>query len=283
MFAAFLLLQTVLPAPTWTRAPRPLPDAITETSALARSPLREEVLWTLNDSDNPASIFAIDTSGRLLGWAAIAGAVNYDWEALATGPCPARSGASSCLYIGDIGDNRRLRDHLVIYRIAEPTPGRDTVAQVLDSLRVMYQDGARDAESMVVGAQGDLWIISKELTRRPRLYRVSRMAWLGSAVATARFVDSLPIPSADGVEWWTTDASWSADRGAVMVRTYGALWRMPVVGGIPRPRETKLVCSLGGLGPQGEGLAALGGDLYAVSSEKLLLTPQSIALVRCAE
>ena len=66
-----------------------------------------------------------------------------------------------------------------------------------------------------------------------------------------------------------------------MVRTYGALWRVPVVGGIPRARGARAICSLAGLGPQGEGLVALGSDSYAISSEKLFGSPASIAVIRC--
>jgi hypothetical protein len=281
MFAALLLLQTALPAPSWVREPRPLPRALEESSALARSPAHPGVLWTLNDSDNPADLFAIDTSGALLGAVRVTGARNVDWEALATGPCPAGSAARACLYIGDIGDNVRVRPSVTIYRVREPDPARDTTVPVLDSLRVVYQDGARDAESMAVDARGDLWIVSKERVRAPRLYRVSRPAWHGSRTATARFIDSLPIPSAGGIESWTTDASWSADGNALMVRTYGALWRVPIVGGIPRARGTRAICSLGGLGPQGEGLVALTGDLYAISSEKLFGSSASVAVVKC--
>lgn len=283
MLAALLLLQTALPAPSRVREPRPLPPALSESSALARDPARPGVLWTLNDSDNPADLFAIDTAGALLGRVRVTRARNVDWEALTTGPCPARSPARTCLYVGDIGDNVRLRPFITIYRVPMPDPARDTTVPVLDSLRVVYQDGARDAESMVVDARGELWIVSKERVRAPRLYRVPRTAWLARRTATARFVDSLPIPSGSGIESWTTDASWSGDGSALMVRTYGALWRVPLTGGIPRGRGTRAVCSLGGLGPQGEGLVSLGDDRYAISSEKLFGSPASIAVVRCGE
>ena len=85
------------------------------------------------------------------------------------------------------------------------------------------------------------------------------------------------------VEQWTTDASWIQGGTALAVRTYGAIWKVPFVHGRPVPAATKLLCSLAGLGPQGEGLAWVTGDLYALTSEKLFRTEASIALVRCAE
>ncbi len=286
MFATLLFLQVSLPAPLWSRPPIPLADPrLLETSALVPSPTRSGLFWTLNDSGNPAELFAIDTAGRALGRVSVRGAENRDWEALAVGRCP-RSGAArpaSCLYVGDIGDNSSVRPLVVIYRVHEPDAEHDTVVAILDSLRVVYPDGPRDAESMVVDAQGDLWIISKERLRSPRVYRVPARAWRAGRPVTAIYSATLPIPSGSGVEQWTTDASWIHGGAALAVRTYGALWKVPFVHGHPVPAGTKVLCSLAGLGPQGEGLAWIAGDLYGLTSEKLFRTEASIALVRCAE
>ncbi len=286
MLATLLFLQVTLPAPRWSRAPIPLADPrLLETSALVPSPTRRGLFWTLNDSGNPAELFAIDTVGDILGRVSVRGAENRDWEALAVGRCP-RVGAArpaSCLYIGDIGDNSSVRPLVTIYRVAEPDAERDTVVSLLDSLRVVYPDGPRDAESMVVDARGDLWIVSKERLRGPRVYRVPARAWRAGRPVTAVYTATLPIPSGTGVEQWTTDASWIHGGTALAVRTYGALWQVPFVHGRPVPGRTKVLCSLAGLGPQGEGLAWIGGDLFALTSEKLFRTEASIALVRCAE
>ena len=284
MLLALLLQAAPAPAPAWVRPPLPLADpALLETSALALSPAHPGVLWSLNDSDNPPVLFATDTAGRALGQVALPAARNDDWEALAFGPCPAAArgaAAPACLYVGDIGDNSRVRPFVRLYRVREPAPGRDTVAGVLDSLRITYADGPRDAESLAVAADGTVWIVSKERVRDPRLYRIPAAAWRRGR-AVAQFVTTLPIPSASGVEHWTTDAAWGAD-GAMMVRTYGALWRVPFAHGRPEAAATRVVCSLAGLGGQGEGLAWLGGDLYALSSEKVFTFPASVALARCA-
>ena len=286
MIAALFLLQVSLPAPLWSRPPVPLAEStLNETSALVVSPTQPGVLWTLNDSGNPAELFATDTGGRALGRVRIAGARNFDWEALAVGPCTRSTTRPrrSCLYIGDIGDNSRVRPFITVYRVAEPRAGRDTVVRVLGSLRIVYPDSARDAESMVMDARGDLWIVSKELVREPRLYRVPAAAWRSGRTATARYVAVLPIPSASGVEHWTTDASWIAGGRSLVVRTYGGLWLVPFPGGRPDPRNTRPLCGIAGLGPQGEGVAWLGGDLFGLTSEKLFRSNASIALVRCRQ
>lgn len=284
MLAALLVLQAALPAPTSSRPPVALAeDRLAETSALAASPTWPGILWTLNDSGNPSVLFATDTAGKARGEVAVPTARDRDWEALAFGPCPARSTTPGrpCLYIGDIGDNERVYPSIVIYRIAEPDPAKDSVAGILDSLHIVYADGARDAESMAVDADGDLWIVTKELVREPRIYRVRAASWSRRGTATAEYIATLPIPSPTGIEHWTTDASWMDDGRALAVRTYGGLWRVPFVDGMPVPRETRALCGLVGLGPQGEGLAWLGGDLFALSSERLFRSPASIALARC--
>ena len=294
MLATLLFLQVTLPAPLWSRPPIPLTDSrLLETSALVPSPTRSGLFWTLNDSGNPAELFATDTAGRALGRVTVRGAENRDWEALAVGRCPRKgaarpasrpvTGRAHCLYIGDIGDNSSVRPLVVIYRVAEPDAERDTAVSIIDSLRVVYPDGPRDAESMVVDTRGDLWIVSKERLRSPRVYRVPAHAWRAGRLVTATYAATLPIPSGAGVEQWTTDASWIDGGTALAVRTYGALWKVPFLRGRPVPARSKVLCSLAGLGPQGEGVAWIAGDLYALTSEKLFGTEASIALVRCTE
>jgi hypothetical protein len=285
--AALLLLQLTVPAPAWSRPPVPLAaPTLTETSALVASRTYPGVLWTLNDSDNPPELFATDTAGHALGRIRVLGAKNVDWEALASGPCPGAgravpARAPTCLYVGDIGDNSRVRSFVTIYRVREPRPGIDTSVAILDSLRLTYPDGPRDAESVVVDAGGTLWIISKELLQSPRMYEIPKRSWDHARAQKLVFVDSLPIPSASGIEHWVTDATWLGRGDTLIVRTYGELWVVPFLGGRPHPDGTRPLCSLQGLGPQGEGVAWLGKGLFGLTSEKLFHSPASIALVRC--
>lgn len=287
MLAALFLLQVTIPDPHWSRPPVALADpTLSETSALVVSEAHPGVLWTLNDSDNPPELFATDTAGRALGKVLVLGARNVDWEALAWGRCDVLRGgvgvqSRRCLYIGDIGDNSRVRPFVTIYRVLEPRPGIDTTIAIVDSLHLAYPDGARDAESLAIDPQGTLWIISKELIQSPRIYRLVPGPWGGGRVRRMTFVDSLPIPSASGIEFWATDATWIGAGDTLVVRTYGALWAIPFKGGRPDVAATRARCRLAGLGPQGEGIAWLGDDLFALTSEKLFRSPASIALVRC--
>jgi len=114
--------------------------------------------WTLNDSGNPPELFLADTTATITGSVRVLGATNIDWEAVSLGPC----GSETCVYIGDIGDNRAVRRSVVIYRVVEPTD-RDLTQQrirVKDSLVVRYGDQPHDAEAMVVSREGEVAIFT---------------------------------------------------------------------------------------------------------------------------
>lgn len=58
---------------------------IDESSGLARSQRRDDLLWTLNDSGGATELYAIGTDGRLRARLRVTGApANVDWEDLAS-------------------------------------------------------------------------------------------------------------------------------------------------------------------------------------------------------
>ena len=88
---------------------------LTEASGIAASRPYPGVLWTHNDSGDPARVFALNAHGEHLGIYTIAGASNRDWEDIATGPGP--EPGRSYLYIGEIGDNSAVYVTKYIYRL----------------------------------------------------------------------------------------------------------------------------------------------------------------------
>jgi hypothetical protein len=70
-----------------------LPEEIPEASGMCA--LDASHLLLINDSGNPAEIFVLDTTGRLIQQRALPGLENSDWESLAF--------ADGVLYLGDIG------------------------------------------------------------------------------------------------------------------------------------------------------------------------------------
>src|SRR5205814_507832 len=93
---------------------------VRESSGVAVSRDHPGLLWTHNDSGDGPFIYAINISGDVLGVYRVEGAQAEDWEEIALAPCLA--GHNTCLYIGDIGDNREKRKSVRLYAVSEPRP-----------------------------------------------------------------------------------------------------------------------------------------------------------------
>ena len=140
-------------------------DEIDEASGLAVSRDTSFYLWTHNDSGGDPVLYLITNVGADSGKYTLAGATNIDWEDIAIGPGP--NDTVTYLFVGDIGDNRAVRDEVTIYRIAEPDltvpnlPEEVTLTGV-ESITFQYPDGARDAETLMVDpVTRDIYVLSK--------------------------------------------------------------------------------------------------------------------------
>ena len=197
------------PAGPLVRAP-----GLHEASGLALSRRTPGRLWTHNDSGRPV-IFALDTRGAVTGSIEISGAAVADWEAIAVGPC----GGSSCLYIGDIGDNNSRRKRITIYRVPEPDAASGSV-KVADVLHATYPDGPHNAETLLVGGDGRLHIVTKEETGAARIYRFPSALKPGSTIELER----VGLPSSQpGDRARITDGAVSPDGQWAVLRTRSSL------------------------------------------------------------
>ena len=204
---------------------------LTEVSGLAASHAQPPLLWVHNDSGGQPAVYAIRPDGSLAATYLMAGATNTDWEDIAVGPGPARG--VSFLYVGDIGDNLSTRDHVTVYRVAEPkapfaASGTLTGAA---TITLRYPDHPVDAESMFVDPRrGDLFLIDKAyFSRVGRVFRAPKRALVDGADITLEEVasftltpDASPLPT--GVAKFPgtiiTGADVSPDGSTVLVRTY---------------------------------------------------------------
>jgi hypothetical protein len=155
-----------------------------EASGLAMSRRSPNLLWSINDSDDP-TVVALSTTGELKGQVRLTGAAVRDWEAVSVGPCP----GGSCLYVGDIGDDGAKRMQVTIYRVPEPKAD-DAATTQADTFVFAYPDSAHDAESLLVTSDQSLFIITKG--HPTVLYRAPRDARPGT-VATLNRVAELPV------------------------------------------------------------------------------------------
>ncbi|MEH3053287.1 MAG: hypothetical protein PGN13_04655 [Patulibacter minatonensis] len=176
--------------------------SLEELSGLVVSRRDRGVLWAIEDSGNPAVLAALRPGGGTVGLWTVAGAENFDWEDVATGP--GGPGGVPWLYAADLGDNLRQRDHITIYRVPEPrAPAGGGTTAPAGVLRLEYPDGSHDAESFVVDpVRGTLLVVTKGVpgavyaAGRPERWsgtvRMRRVGNAGIAYATAADV------SADG-------------------------------------------------------------------------------------
>lgn len=202
-----------------------------EISGIAPSRYSDGIFWVHNDSGGEARLFAVDSSGRTLATVLLTGAANRDWEDIAS----ATLGGESWLYVGDIGDNDRLRDAVTVYRVREPAVAsawRDsTMARTAESARFRYPDGARDCEALMVDARdGAVLLLEKNGTT----CGVYRAAWPGDGgEAVLARIAVFRIPLELSFLRLVTAADLHPNGRRVLVRTYTTLFEYETAAGNP--------------------------------------------------
>lgn len=187
------------------------PDLV-EISGLAASVTHDGALWAHNDSGGLPEVFAIGEDGAHLGRFQLDDAAAFDWEDMAI--------ANETLFLGDIGDNFKIRPAITVYRVAEPAIGADaaTTSQVLedvDELEVSYADGQRDAETLLADPiSGDVFVVSK-FESPVGLYRIPADTPTGATYTMERVAD-ITLPA----EETATGGEISADGTLIAIRTY---------------------------------------------------------------
>ncbi len=195
--------------------------------------MNPNVLWTHNDSGNPARIYPLSTAGANLGTYTVSGTSNVDWEDIAVGPGPVDG--TQYLYIADIGDNGAGRSNVSVYRVPEPAVS-DTQSAVSTSISgavkftFAYPDGARDAEGMFVDPlTRDIYIISKRENPK-HLYRAA-YPQSTSGATTLELMTTFLTDST-----WLTAADISPDGNEIIIRstesTSGRMYVRPSGGSI---------------------------------------------------
>ncbi|MVA76592.1 hypothetical protein GC722_11235 [Auraticoccus sp. F435] len=211
---------------------------VTESSGLARDTV-SGWYWTVDDSGGDPRVFAVDESGRTRGTVSFRAEVS-DVEAVARTP--------DGLYVADIGDNERRRELVTVYRLTSPQLGTTSVYNAWD---LRYADGeAHDAEAMVVTADGQLLVFTKE--EQGGIWATGGTP-TGSQLNTLQRVGDAPA--------WITDAT-VLDDGRIAVRSYTSVSVLDpdgyqVVASAPLPLQ-----------PQGESITqSLDGEALLVGSE----------------
>lgn len=194
-------------------------EAIVEASGIVASQRHDAVFWVINDSGNDAAVYAVDATGATLATIEIDGVLGFDWEDIAIGPGP--DAGESYLYIGDIGDNLRLRSTISLLRFPEPDLD-DSVLANPETIRLSFPEGARDSEAMWVDpVTGDAFVVTKRQTN-------------GKAVAFRAAAAGLqpgePVPLEEVADFrfdegvFVTAADVTSDGSVVAFRGYEEVW-----------------------------------------------------------
>jgi len=201
-----------------------VPGPLDELSGLVASRVHDGLYWAHNDSGNPFEILAIDATGAVRARFPLRG-TNRDIEDIAVGPCTEGS-ARSCVYLGDIGDNRYRHDEGRIYRFPEPESLDGRLLEV-ETLRFRWPDGARNAEAMVVEpGTARVFVWTKE---SDSLGVVHRLDGLGTS-EVARAVPVTEIHGGDRGAVLPTAADVHPSGERILIRTYNQAWELRRAG-----------------------------------------------------
>ena len=193
--------------------------ALGEVSGMTASRTGRGLWWMHNDSGDQARLYAVDGKGALRARFTVTGARARDWEDLGSGP--GRDGKPA-LYIADIGDNGRVRDDLVIYRVPEPDLSkglRDGATAQAEAFPFRYPDGRHDAESLIVDPKsGQPYLVTKTMAPPCAVYRFPMPLRAGQRV-TLEKVEGRAVESISKL-LLATGAAASPDGSRVVIRTY---------------------------------------------------------------
>ena len=270
-----------------------LDPALMEVSGIARDPRRPDLFWLHNDSGNETVLFAVDSLGRLLAAAGVAGATDRDIEDLSIGRC----GSEWCAYLGDIGDNLGRHPSVFIHRVPLPPLAavagpegaveRPSELTVTASWEFVFPDGPRDAEGLIVDVErGELGIVSKGREGAVVLYgaRLADLERDPDGVRTLTRIGRLSVPIGEHSTQMVTGAELSPDRSWLALRTYASLHLLRWSGvfeqdTLPAPLSVSLI---GALEPQGEGVAwSSDGETLWLASEGRGGRPPQLSRIRC--
>jgi hypothetical protein len=192
---------------------------LSEVSGITAGRRHPGIWWVHNDSGDEARIYALDQNGRLIATFSVPGAKNVDWEDIGSGP--GRDGHPA-LYIADTGDNGRLRDELVVYRVPEPAVNKNETTgstETAEAFPFIYPDGKHDAEAIFIDQQsGRIYLVTKIRNGGGGVYRFPLPLTPGTRVTLERVkggtvseIEKLPL---------VTGAATSPDNTRVVIRTY---------------------------------------------------------------
>ncbi|MFH1706383.1 MAG: hypothetical protein ABIF71_00460 [Planctomycetota bacterium] len=214
-----------LPAPP---APAQISDPrLREVSGMVPASFQNDLFWMIADSGNPAELYAVDSTGAVIGSFPVPGAENRDWEDLAA---TVIDGAPHLL-VADTGNTAGRREAFQLYLFPEPALGGAIPADAVRRLDFTYADGARpDCEAVAVApGTGVIYLVTKVIAGAATLYALPPpTAWLANGTAQALPAGPVPVVLATAM-----DIAPRGDRAVVL--SYNGLYLFQRVNDRPWP------------------------------------------------
>ena len=193
---------------------------ITESSGLAASSVHPGLVWTVNDSGSAALVYGVDlATGRTRAVLRLVDAQARevqarDVEAMTAALGPAGRGL---LWLADVGDNRGVRESVVLRLIREPSTVASTNRTPV-SVRVRYPDGPHDVETIIATPDGRLLLVSKQLFGAV-VYQVPAAAVAAAVAGRSTSTPVVAVPVAGVAQSLVTDGAGLPD-GRIVLRSY---------------------------------------------------------------
>jgi len=198
-------------------------NVIDESSGIGVSRSEEGMFFTHNDSGDPARFFKFDSTGKVLGVFSLQGGSAFDWEDMAI----AVVGGLPYIYLGDIGDNLKVRTSIQVYRLIEPLQSQGTITN-FETYNLTYPDEAHNAETLMVRPQtGDIYIVTKTSGEDTQVFKCPKPS--GSGNYLLQEVGRFRIGNNSGATQLTTGGDISPDGKHVVIRGLYAAheWKAP--------------------------------------------------------
>lgn len=197
-------------------------DPLNELSGLVASRSQPGVLFAHNDSGDTARFFAISAlTGSVQQEFLVQSASNRDWEDIALGP----SSSGTCLFLGDIGDNARVRTDYALYVVPEPMVTSGAMMMNVPSQKLPYEypmGEKHNAEALLVDPHsGRPYIVTKEPNGQSSFVYRFPMPLTPGVSATLELVTTLTVPGPTDLQLTGADVSPCGD--AVLLRMYNRL------------------------------------------------------------
>ncbi len=137
-----------------------------EISGIVQSVKNPNSFWMHEDSGSESFIYLYSGEGKMIQKYYIKNITKYDYEDISIGIGP--QGNYNHLYLGDIGDNRRVREYISIYRFPEPNyatyPNITEIYKNIESYTFIYEDGVQNCEAFFLEpSSSDLYLFTKDL------------------------------------------------------------------------------------------------------------------------